>query len=164
MGSEMCIRDRYNALVSGIKAEHPWDTQKLLSYGKPDLIYSQDLLHCYLVYTNPVKVVFLDIPIVGKTKFTELDYIPDNFKEYIYENSEKNSYEEMFNINESKIGMDRQDWLSKVNYASLAFAEEDLVCYRAGLQFYYFKNDKLVRVDEGVSEENINLNIRHLEE
>lgn len=141
--------------------------EKLKELGRPEYIFSVNLRENFLVFKDPLRVIQTKekIGLVGSTiEFTEFDYIPEDFRSEVLNSFDKKNIQANFNINESKIGMDRQDWLSKVNYASLAFAEEDLVCYRAGLQFYYFKNDKLVRVDEGVSEENINLNIRHLEE
>lgn len=136
---------------------------KIKELGRPDYIYNVNLYENFLIFKDPIKVLHTKekIGLVSVVEFTEYDYIPEDFKyEVLNTIGDKNKRTE-FNINESRIGMDRQDWLSKVHDASLAFAEDDLLCYRAGLQFYYFKNDKLFRVDEGVSEENINLNIRH---
>ena len=69
--------------------------------------------------------------------------------------------DDFFDINTSTIGMDREEWLSNVGgYASIAYADEIIVCYRAESKFFYFKDDKLIRIDEGtIREQNINLHI-----
>ena len=73
----------YDSLVSAVKAEHPWNSKELESYGKPDYILSEGFSHFYLVYKNPTKVILMDVPYVGDIKFNELDFIPDNFKPYL---------------------------------------------------------------------------------
>ena len=114
----------YDSLVSAVKAEHPWNSDELESYGKPDYIFSQDISHCYLLYKDPVKVIFMDAPIVGDIKFSELDYIPDNFKSYLTDTAPVLSVQEK--IDQLEMGMKLEDFLILFPDATLLQHKIDL--------------------------------------
>ena len=99
----------YDSLVSAVKAEHPWNSEELESYGKPDYIFSEGFSHFYLVYKNPTKVILMDVPYVGDIKFNELDFIPDNFKPYLADSAPILSVQEK--INQLEMGMKLEDFL-----------------------------------------------------
>jgi hypothetical protein len=50
---------------------------------------------------------------------------------------------------QSKIGMDKKVWLRRTLVADLVEAEEQREVWKSGNQFYYFENDKLVKIDQG---------------
>ncbi len=114
----------YDSLVSAVKAEHPWNSGELESYGKPDYIFSQHISHCYLLYKDPVKVIFMDAPIVGDIKFSELDYIPDNFKSYLTDTAPVLSVQEK--IDQLEMGMKLEDFLILFPDATLLQHKIDL--------------------------------------
>ena len=114
----------YNSLVSGVKAEHPWNSKELESYGKPDYIFSEDYLHCYLAYKDPIKVILMDMPMAGNIKFIELDYIPDNFKPYLVNSDPILSAQQK--IDQLEMGMKLEDFLILFPDASLLQHKMDL--------------------------------------
>ena len=120
----------YDSLVSAVKAEHPWNSGELESYGKPDYIFSQDISHCYLLYKDPVKVIFMDAPIVGDIKFSELDYIPDNFKLYLTDTAPTTDTAPVHSVQEKidqlEIGMKLEDFLILFPDATLLQHKIDL--------------------------------------
>lgn len=120
----------YDSLVTAVKAEHPWDTKKLLSYGKPDFIYSEGINNCYLLYKNPQKIIYMDAPLVGKIKFTELDFIPDDFIAYMEPTTQATpptSTENTFNqkLAQLELGMSETDFLKLFPEASILSAKID---------------------------------------
>lgn len=114
----------YDSLVSAVKAEHPWNSKELESYGKPDYIFSEGLFHFYLVYKNPTKVILMDVPIVGDIKFNELDFIPDNFKPYLADSAPVLSVQEK--IDQLQIGMKLEDFLVLFPDATLTQLKVDV--------------------------------------
>ena len=71
-----------------------------------------------------VKVIFMDAPIVGDIKFSELDYIPDNFKSYLTDTAPVLSVQEK--IDQLEMGMKLEDFLILFPDATLLQHKIDL--------------------------------------
>ena len=50
---------------------------------------------------------------------------------------------------QSKIGMDKKTWMRRTLVADLVEAEGEKEVWKSGGRFYYFENDKLVKIDQG---------------
>jgi hypothetical protein len=114
----------YDSLVSAVKAEHPWNSKELESYGKPDYIFSESLFHFYLAYKNPIKIIQMDVPIAGNIKFKQLDFIPNNFKPYLEDSALILSAQQK--IDQLEMGMKLEDFLILFPDASLLQHKMDL--------------------------------------
>jgi hypothetical protein len=110
--------------VSAVKAEHPWNSKELESYGKPDYIFSESLFHFYLAYKNPIKIIQMDVPIAGNIKFKQLDFIPNNFKPYLEDSALILSAQQK--IDQLEMGMKLEDFLILFPDASLLQHKMDL--------------------------------------
>lgn len=53
-------------------------------------------------------------------------------------------------MQEPKIGMSFKEWSRRTFVADLAYMEGNVKAYRSGGVYYYFKDDLLVRVDQGL--------------
>lgn len=137
----------YENMLKAIEAEHPWDTGEFINLGQPDLIYSASINNCYFLFKEPLKIIHIDIPIVGKIKFVELDYTPDEFLEYLQlEGTSHLSLEQESSAQSPFIGMELSEWLKSNSDAYLLYMDKDSVCYGSSLLQYVFIDDKLVKV------------------
>ena len=47
------------------------------------------------------------------------------------------------------VGISEKKWLRKTIVTDLVYAKEGVKAYKSGATYYYFVNDKLVRIDSG---------------
>jgi hypothetical protein len=48
---------------------------------------------------------------------------------------------------ENDVGITEKKWLRKMIVADLVYAKDGVKAYRSGTSYFYFLNDKLVRID-----------------